>query len=806
MLDSEQARDALLGKTIAHYQILELLGGGGMGVVFKAKDVRLDRAVAIKFLPEVMSNNPAAVERFQLEARATSSLNHPNICTIHDVGQHEGAHFLVMEVLEGMTLKQLIEGQPLYTPQIISIATQISDGLEAAHSQGIIHRDIKPANIVITSRGQAKILDFGLAKLAPSRLSMAAVTMSSSTTTSNRVTTTTERRRITGHGEFVGTVAYMSPEQARGMELDARSDLFSFGVVLYEMATGALPFTGDTSAVVFEAILNRTPVPAVSLNPAVPEALERIINRALVKDREFRYQSASELRADLQRAAQAADIAPPVPAVVAATAGQVVLLYKRKAQPDEQVLQLLESQLLRNGYKVFVDRHLLVGMEWAREIEHRICSADAVIALLSAASLGSDMLTYEIQIAHDAGERQNGKPQLLPIRVNFDGPVPTSLSGILDPIQYGAWRSAEDNDTLVSDLLKSLKDPPAPVVRQVKLEATGGAVPLDSQFYIVRPTDNDFLSAISLNDSIVLVKGARQMGKTSLMARGLWLARKTGAKVVLTDYQKLNSSHLQSIEAFFQALGEALAEQLEIDVVPQDIWNPQRGPSLNFERFVRREILSRTEGRLVWGMDEVDRLFSCKFASEVFGLFRSWHNERSLDPLGPWQKLTLVIAYATEAHLFITDINQSPFNVGTRLALQDFTAEQVAELNHRYGSPLKDEAQAAQFYNLLGGHPYLTRRCLHELAAHQLEFPVFCETVTRDEGPVGDHLRRILVTLAQDSKLCDSLRNLLSGNGAPCSMEDFYRLRTSGIVVGESARDMKCRCRLYETYLTRHLL
>ena len=804
MFDLEQAPDALLGKTVGHYQIVERMGGGGMGVVFRAKDVRLDRGVAIKFLPSVMSRNKSSVERFKREVRSASSLNHPNICTVYDVGQHEGAHFMVLELLEGVTLKHLIQGDPLKPEQIVQIAAQIADALDAAHAQGIIHRDIKPANIFITNRGQVKVLDFGLAKLAPSRYAAAETVMFAGENNSN---TLTMNDHITGPGEFLGTVCYMSPEQARGMELDARTDLFSFGVVLYQMATGNLPFEGFTSAIIFEAILNRAPVSPVYINPALPRELETIINKALEKDREVRYQSAADIRADLQRVGQLSTAITQIatmPAVIPATA-QVVLLYKRNAQPDEQVSQLLETQLLRNGYKVFLDRHLLVGVEWAREIEHRICASDAVIPLLSPSSIASDMLSYEIQIAHEAAQRQNGKPRLLPIRIGFKEPFPESVAGILDPIHYASWEGVQDNERLIQSVIESLKNPQSKPPKAVKLEAVGGAVPLDSQFYIVRPTDNEFLSAITRNDSIVLVKGARQMGKTSLMARGLGLARKTGAKVVLTDFQKLNAAHLESIDSFFLALAGAIADQLDVEVTPEETWNPRRGASMNFERFIRREVLARVDTRLVWGMDEVDRVFSCPFASEVFGLFRSWHNERSLDPCGPWQKLTLAIAYATEAHLFITDINQSPFNVGTRLTLEDFTRDQVSELNHRHGAPLKDAQQLDQFCELLGGHPYLTRRCLLELASRHVEFSAFISEVGRDEGPVGDHLRRILVSLVQDSKLCDVARSLLKGQPS-CTPEEFFRLRTSGIIVGESARDMRFRCRLYETYLQRHLL
>jgi hypothetical protein len=226
---------------------------------------------------------------------------------------------------------------------------------------------------------------------------------------------------------------------------------------------------------------------------------------------------------------------------------------------------------------------------------------------------------------------------------------------------------------------------------------------------------------------------------------------------------------------------------------------------MNFERFLRREILGKIDKPLVWGMDEVDRLFSCDFGSEVFGLFRSWHNERSLDPTGPWQMLTLAIAYATEAHLFITDINQSPFNVGTRIVLEDFTFDQVSELNRRYGSPLKNPSEVAHFYRLLSGQPYLVRRGLHELATRWTGLEAFENLADRDEGPFGDHLRRILVLLAQDAALCDVMRGVLEGKQG-LTTDTFYRLRSAGVLAGESAREAKPRCRLYSTYLKRHLL
>jgi len=487
-----------------------------------------------------------------------------------------------------------------------------------------------------------------------------------------------------------------------------------------------------------------------------------------------------------------------------ATPKRLVILYKRRAEPDGHLLQALESGLIATGHRVFVDRHLGMGVEWAREIESEIRGADAVVVLLSRLSVTSEMLQYEVEIAAKAARENEGKPRLLPVRLDFEEPLPPELAPHLDRLQYVIWRGADDDATLFEGVRQALAEPPQRPIPLHPLERDTGAVPLDSKFYVVRRVDTDLEAAIARRDSIVLIKGARQMGKTSLLARTIQQARQHGMRVLLTDLQKLAADQFANLDIFFRAIADIMADQLDLDVFPDEVWRAGRSPNTNFERYLRRQVLEPSPEPLLWAMDEVDRLFNCAFGSDVLALFRTWHNECALAPAKPWTRMTLAIAYATEAHLFITDPNQSPFNVGTKLELADFSREQVADLNRRYGSPLCEPAEFLQLYTLLNGQPYLTRHALNVLVQDNLRLPDLEAVADRDDGPFADHLRRLLLMLGRDPALVETVREVLAGGCCP-DYERFYRLRSAGILAGDSKDEARLRCGLYQRYLRRQL-
>lgn len=480
---------------------------------------------------------------------------------------------------------------------------------------------------------------------------------------------------------------------------------------------------------------------------------------------------------------------------------KVVLLYRRKAQPDDQVLGMLEAQLTGRGFELFVDRHLKIGVEWAKAIEEKIRAADVVVALLSDAAVGSEMLEYELETAVDENKKR-GKPFLLPVRVGTDKTIEGPIGSYVNGLNFSVWRGPQDDSRLVAELVSAITEPPKQKGPERQLEPVGGAVPPDSPFYVARSGDAEFLKALSAGESILLVKGPRQVGKTSMIGQGTRLARDSGRRYAVTDFQKLSSSHLASDEAFYRLLAATLAKQLKFSYDFANEWLEVFGANLNMDNFVRAAIES-ADGPLVWFMDEADKLFGAPFASDFFGLVRSWHNSRATEPGGPWPRFTVVIGYATEAHLFIQDLNQSPFNVGRQIRMENFTLEQTQDLNERYGSPISAD-QAQQLWKLIGGQPFLTRRALDTLSRGVMSFEDMMATAARDEGPFGDHLKRILISVSQMPAVLEALRASIS-NPQFQESEGVHRLISAGIARQTVGNKIVLMCELYRDYLEGHL-
>jgi len=483
-------------------------------------------------------------------------------------------------------------------------------------------------------------------------------------------------------------------------------------------------------------------------------------------------------------------------------AAKLAIVYRRKAKPDNHVVDLLERGLPEFGYRVFIDRHLSIGVEWAQAIEKEIRGADAVLVVLSERAAASEMVLFELETAIDQYQ-QTGKPKVLPIRVGTDEAIDGDVGALLHPFQFALWTGPEDDHALlraVHDALNKATEPkPAP-----RLERVGGAMSHDSPYYVTRPTDQEFVQALLDRDGIVLVKGARQIGKTSLMARALRTASDAGVRVVWTDLQSFGRSQIESDEKLYLAIAAEFVSQLGLQGDPFEAWRPMFGANTNFERFLHSVVLEQVSGPLVWAIDEVDRLFTLSYSGDFFGLIRSWYNRRNARPDESWSRFSIAIAYATEARLFISDLNQSPFNVGTRLELADFNPAQLADLNERYGRPLT-ATELERFHALVGGQPYLARRGFDEMVRHGVSLGELEEAAAHDEGPFGDHLRRLLVALSSDPVMLEEVRGFLGGT--PLRTEEaFYRLRSGGLIAGADRGVARLRCGIYGEYLRRHLL
>jgi hypothetical protein len=482
---------------------------------------------------------------------------------------------------------------------------------------------------------------------------------------------------------------------------------------------------------------------------------------------------------------------------------KVVLLYKRNAQPDESVLRTLEEALSKAGYSPFIDRHLAIGVQWATEIERRIRRADSVVAVLSDGSVSSEMIQYELETVSDE-RRKTGRPDLLPVRIGKDAPFEGPWANYLNEFNYVPWRGPEDNENMTAQILAALAAPRQDEQKDLPLEPAGGAVAPNSPFYVRREADAELEEAISGNESVILIRGPRQIGKTSLIGRGARQVAEMGWRQVSTDFQMASSQQFCDADRFCRMLAATLARQLGFKYDFENEWLEVFGPNMNLANFVRAALME-SDKPLVWFMDEADRLFTAPFASDFFGLVRSWHNARATDPTGPWNRFSLVIAYASEARLFIRDLNQSPFNVGRQITMRNFTLEETVALSERYGGSMR-RSDVEALYFLVSGQPFLTRRAFEQLSTGAISFGTLMENAANDDGPFGDHLKRVLIAVTQVPAVLEALKaSLRYVPMLEVDTDAVHRLVAAGVLKEVPGDQAEIACDLYAQYLEKHL-
>jgi len=479
----------------------------------------------------------------------------------------------------------------------------------------------------------------------------------------------------------------------------------------------------------------------------------------------------------------------------------VVLLHNPNAPCDQHLIAVLEQSLRSRGFDLFVDRRAELNVRQAQDLVDWIRRADHVVALISEES--SDSETMEFQLETVSTERRlQGKPNLVTIKLAGDRPVLGPVGSYVLDERTIVWNGTSDDQKVTDEVIARLSAAEAVEPNPHLLEPSGNA-PSSTRFYTLRQSDADLDGALWAAESVILIRGPRQIGKTSLIGRGAELANALHWRTVSTDFQKLNSYQLTDVDKFCQLLAKTMARQLEFEYDFDALWVEDFGPNLNLDHFVKT-VLKSSNQQLVWFMDEADRIFTTPFASDFYGLVRSWHNARATDPTGPWSRFTVVIGYATEARLFIQDLNQSPFNVGKQITLESFNLHQTTDLNVRFGGPIKRQSDLEGLQFLLGGQPMLTRRAFEIMAKGALDFPMLVENADRDDGPFADHLKRVLYSVSQAPEVLDTLRSSLAF--IPMSDTDaVQRLVAAGILRETADGTATLACDLYGQYLAKHL-
>jgi len=466
---------------------------------------------------------------------------------------------------------------------------------------------------------------------------------------------------------------------------------------------------------------------------------------------------------------------------------------------SDPVVDELQDALDRDGHEISRDGKDARGVAWAKSIESRIRSADAVVAIVSGQSAGSELLQYQLEIAVDE-RRKRGRPHIVPVWLSEEPPIDAALTALQQNQRQAVWTGQADTERVVDEVRATLADGQAETDSD-SLDASAHAGTEESARYIRRSVDEEFDEALQDQESIILVKGPRQIGKRSLMAGGVRQVDEWGWRCATTDFQRLSSRQMESEVSFYRVLAATLCRQVGFDFDFEREWMEGIPPALNMDEFMS-QLLASSDRPLVWFMEEADRLFSAPFASEFYGLVRSWHNARSTRPRGPWGRFTAVIGYATEAHLFIKDLNQSPFNVGCRIDIPMFSLANTSDLNERYGTPIRRPQDVEALQNLLGGQPFLTRRALEILASGQMTIETLLAEADQEDGPFSDHLKRILVSVTQLRAVWDALVSSLSTPDLTDS-EGLQRLVAAGILV-RKGRNFELVCELYKRYLARH--